>query len=280
MDRHQIVKAGGVATFAAVSALALLTYRSARNAPPEPQIEKIELPPDFTIDYYSRDVPNARGLARGVGGTVFAGSRQEGRVYAVVDRDGDHLAEETYVLAEGLNMPSGVAFRGGALYVAAVDRVLRYDDIEASLSNPPAPVVLREDLPDRTHHGWKFIRFGPDGLLYVPVGAPCNVCKERDERFGTILRMRPDGSDVEVFALGVRNSVGFDWHPSTAELWFTDNGRDNLGDDRPPDELNHAPKPGMHFGFPYCHGGVIPEVDSHWVPDNAGAARKHRGQRV
>ncbi len=153
MDRHQIVKAGGVATFAAVSALALLTYRSARNAPPEPQIEKIELPPDLTIDYYSRDVPNARGLARGVGGTVFAGSRQEGRVYAVVDRDGDHLAEETYVLAEGLNMPSGVAFR--------------------------------EDLPDRTHHGWKFIRFGPDGLLYVPVGAPCNVCKERDERFGT-----------------------------------------------------------------------------------------------
>jgi glucose/arabinose dehydrogenase len=154
-------------------------------------------------------------------------------------------------------MPSAVAFQNGSLYVAAVNRVLRYDGIEARLDNPPEPVVVRDDLPRETHHGWKFIRFGPDGMLYVPVGAPCNVCIESDERFGTIVRMNPDGSAFEVFARGVRNSVGFDWDPRTGELWFTDNGRDQLGDDIPSDELNHAPVPGLHFGFPYCHAGSV-----------------------
>jgi len=140
-----------------------------------------------------------------------------------------------------------------------VNRVLRYDSIETRLRAPPAPVVVSDKFPSDPSHGWKFIRFGPDKKLYVPVGAPCNVCERTDERYATIMRMNPDGNELEVFARGVRNSVGFDWQPSTGELWFTDNGRDMLGDDLPSDELNHAPRQGLHFGFPYCHGGDIPD---------------------
>jgi glucose/arabinose dehydrogenase len=225
------------------------------------QLDNITLPVGFTIAMYSENVPNARQMALGDNGTVFVGSRRAGNVYAVVDRDGDNVAEETYAVASDLTLPSGIAFRDGALYVAAVSRVLRYDDIESRLTNPPQPVVVRDDLPTETHHGWKFIQFGPDGLLYVPVGAPCNICKPSDDRFAAILRMKPDGSDLEVFASGVRASVGFDWDPRTGELWFTDNGRDMLGDDIPPDELNHASERGMHFGFPYCHGGTIADPE-------------------
>jgi glucose/arabinose dehydrogenase len=154
-----------------------------------------------------------------------------------------------------------VAFREGALYVAEINRVLRYDGIEARLSDPPKPVVVNDGFPRDEHHGWKFIRFGPDGMLYVPVGAPCNVCERDDPRYASILRMRPDGTGLEVFASGVRNTVGFDWNPYTKELWFTDNGRDLMGDDLPPDELNRAPRKGLHFGFPYIHGKGTPDPD-------------------
>jgi glucose/arabinose dehydrogenase len=157
-------------------------------------------------------------------------------------------------------MPNGVAFRGGALFVADLDRILRYDDVEARLSDRVRPAVVTDRLPADRHHGWKYIRFGPDGLLYVPVGAPCNVCEPGDP-YASLLRMRPDGSGLETYARGVRNTVGFDWHPETRELWFTDNGRDWLGDDRPPDELDRAPKPGMHFGFPYCHGRTLADPE-------------------
>ncbi|HZY10946.1 MAG TPA: PQQ-dependent sugar dehydrogenase, partial [Bacteroidota bacterium] len=129
------------------------------------------------------------------------------------------------------------------------------------LHNPPFPVIVNDSFPSETHHGWKFIRLGPDEKLYVPVGAPCNVCEREDQRYSTIMRMKLDGSDLEIFARGVRNTVGFDWHPTTHELWFTDNGRDMLGDDIPPDELNHATTQGMHFGFPYCHGGNISDPE-------------------
>jgi glucose/arabinose dehydrogenase len=139
--------------------------------------------------------------------------------------------------------------------------VLRFDEIEARLDNPPQPVIVNDQLPADGWHGWKFIRFGPDGKLYVPVGAPCNVCEREDERYASLLRMNADGSGLEVFAKGIRNTVGFDWHPDSHELWFTDNGRDNLGNDIPPDELNRAPKQGLHFGFPYCHSGRIPDPD-------------------
>ncbi len=224
-------------------------------------LARLSLPPGFQIAVYAPRVPNARALALGAQGTVFVGTQRAGKVYAVVDRNQDQRADAVHTLAEGLSMPSGVAFRDGALYVAEVNRILRFDAIESRLGNPPRPVVVNDTLPRDRWHGWKFIRFGPDDLLYVPVGAPCNVCTKSDPRYASILRMQPDGSGLENFARGVRNTVGFDWHPETQELWFTDNGRDWLGDDAPPCELNHAPRPGLHFGFPYCHASSIPDPD-------------------
>lgn len=226
-----------------------------------PLATDITLPAGFSIAVYAGNVPGARSMALGAKGTLFVGTRDEGKVYAVIDRNGDHKADEVITIAGGLRMPNGVAFRNGSLYVAEVSRVLRYDNIEERLKNPPRPVTVNASFPDKSHHGWKFIRFGPDGKLYVPVGAPCNVCEEKDPRFATIMRMDPDGSHLEIFAGGVRNTVGFDWHPRTGELWFTDNGRDWLGDDLPPDELNRAPRAGLHFGFPYWHGHNIPDPE-------------------
>ena len=214
----------------------------------------IELPPGFTIEIYAKDVPNARAMVLSPQGTLYVGSRREGKVYAIVDQDQDYKADEVKVIAERLDMPAGVDFFEGDLYVSDISRVLRFDDIESKLNHPPRPVVVNDSFPTDAHHGWKFIRFGPDGKLYVPVGAPCNVCERKDQRYASITRMNPDGSSLELYAEGVRNTVGFDWHPETQELWFTDNGRDWLGDNLPPDELNSAPRPGMHFGFPYCHG--------------------------
>ncbi len=224
----------------------------------------IKLPPGFHIEVFADDVPGARSLALSATGTLFVSSRGEGRVYAVVDTNSDFKADRIYILAEDLFMPNGIALRDGSLYVAEVNRVIRFDNIESNLASPPQPIVVSTAFPSDASHGWKFIRFGPDGKLYIPVGAPCNVCTREDQRYATIMRMNPDGSALEVYARGIRNSVGFDWHPTTGELWFTDNGRDMLGDDIPPDELNHAPQAGLHFGFPYCHGGTIldPEFGS------------------
>jgi glucose/arabinose dehydrogenase len=220
-------------------------------------ISQITLPPGFAIDYFADDVPGARSMVFGENGTLFVGTRGEGKVYALPDRDGDAKADAVITVAEGLFQPNGVAYRNGSLYVAEVDRVIRFDGIEGRLDDPPEPVVVSDAFPDEPTHGWKFIRFGPDGRLYVPVGAPCNVCEPPGPLFSRILRMNPDGSNLSVFAEGMRNTVGFDWHPETGELWWTDNGRDWLGDDLPPDELNRAPRAGMHFGYPYCHGTNI-----------------------
>lgn len=225
------------------------------------KLQTILLPPGFEISLFASGVTGARSLALGDEGTIFVGTRSEGLVYALKDSDGDFRADTTYIIAKELNSPNGVAFRNGALYVAEINRVLRYDDIEKHLLNPTRPVILSEAFPTDGHHGWKFIRFGPDGKLYIPVGVPCNVCEEDDERYGTIMRMNPEGSELEIYARGVRNSVGFDWQPDTDILYFTDNGRDWLGNENPPDELNAAPKKGMHFGFPYCHGGTIADPD-------------------
>jgi glucose/arabinose dehydrogenase len=226
-------------------------------------LHQIKLPPGFKIEVYAAGVANARSMALSPQGTLFVGNRSGRNVYALVDRDKDHQADTVFTIASGLNMPNGMAFRDGALYVAEVNRILRYDNVESRLSNPPSPVVVNDKFPTDRHHGWKFIRFGPDGLLYVPVGAPCNVCDKSsaNPQYASITRMKPDGSALEVFASGVRNTVGFDWHPITKELWFTDNGRDMMGDDIPPDELNHAPRAGMHFGFPYCHGKNIADPE-------------------
>jgi glucose/arabinose dehydrogenase len=221
-------------------------------------LDRITLPQGFHIALYAR-VPGARSLARGPRGTLFVGTRDDS-VYAVVG-GGEGKAPEVIQLLKGLDTPNGVAVRDGALYVAEISRVLRYDAIEDNLRKPPVPVVVSAGFPGDRHHGWKFIRFGPDGYLYVPVGAPCNVCLRADPRYASVMRMKPDGTGLEVFASGVRNTVGFDWHPQSHELWFTDNGRDMLGDDLPPDELNRAPIKGMNFGFPFCHGGFVLDPD-------------------
>jgi len=224
-------------------------------------VDGISLPAGFRIEMYAESVPGARSMALGEGNTLFVGTRDVGAVYAVLDDDGDHTADRVLRIAEGLDMPNGVAFRDGALYVAENSRVLRFDGIESRLEDPPPPAVVRSDFPTDESHGWKFIAFGPDEKLYVPIGAPCNVCLRADARYASITRMNPDGTEFEVFAHGVRNTVGFDWHPETGTLWFTDNGRDMLGNDLPPDELNRAPRAGMHFGFPFCHGGDLSDPE-------------------
>ena len=218
-------------------------------------LDKIKLPAGFSIEVWA-EVPNARGLTLGEKGTVFAGSTSEGKVYAITETDG---RRKVTTLTSGLSLPLGVAFRDGALYASATDRILRFDDIEQNLDKPAKPAVVTDSFPNEKHHGGKFIAFGPDNLLYVAVGAPCNACEPDPSRFALISRIKPDGSGYEVFASGVRNTVGFDWHPETKELWFTDNGRDWMGDNVPPDELNRAPAKGMHFGYPYCHGSDIPD---------------------
>ena len=223
-------------------------------------LNTIKLPPGFTISVYA-EVDNARSMALSPSGTLYVGNRNGDKVYAVRDTDGDHKADKRWVIASGLNMPNGVAFKNGDLYVAEVSRILKFKDIEGHLSNPGAPEVVYDQYPIETHHGWKYISFGPDGKLYVPVGAPCNICEPKKPIYATITRMDPDGSNMEIYASGIRNTVGFTWHPQTKELWFTDNGRDMMGDDVPPCELNSAPKAGMNFGYPYCHGGNIKDPE-------------------
>ena len=243
---------------------ALLSAAAQSPAPSSSKIalNEIKLPPGFSIELFTADVPNARQMALGDKGTLFVGSRRAGNVYAVVDRDGDHKADRVYTVARGLTSPSGIAFRDGSLYVSEISRILRYDAIESKLESPPEPVVVTDKLPNETSHGWKYLGFGPDGMLYVPVGAPCNICERTDDpRFASITRMKPDGSGFEVYASGIRNTVGFDWHPKTGVLWMTENGRDLMGDTVPGDELLRAPKPGMHFGFPYCHAGDVPDPE-------------------
>ncbi|WP_300318696.1 PQQ-dependent sugar dehydrogenase [Accumulibacter sp.] len=248
--------------FAAGFALVLASIATALAAAELP-LERISLPPGFTIELWAR-VDNARQMTLGRhddrGGTLFVGSMHAGKVHAL-SYGADYRVRGVSVVASGLQRPVGVAYRQGSLYVSAVNRILRYDDIERRLADPPAAALVTDRLPGETHHGWKFIAFGPDGKLYVPVGAPCNICEPDPQRYANILRMAADGSAMELVASGVRNSVGFDWQPQTGELWFTDNGRDLLGDDLPADELNHAPRAGMNFGYPYCHGGDLPDPE-------------------
>ena len=256
-------RSGNPVTWLHFVTLALALGAGSAAAAQKLPLDKIKLPPGFEISVFADNVPNARAMALGDKGALFVGSMRAGRIYAV--RIQDNKAVETAVIASGLNMPVGVAFRDGALYVSAIDRILRFDNIESRLADPPKPTVVSDRFPSDTHHGWKFIAFGPDGMLYVPVGAPCNICNPDSNRYANIMRIHvdksADGSAPEVYARGVRNSVGFDWHPETRELWFTDNGRDWLGDDKPDCELNHAPRKDMHFGYPFCHAGDIADPE-------------------
>jgi glucose/arabinose dehydrogenase len=215
------------------------------------------VPEGFRISLFAENVDNARSLALGDDGVVYVGSIKAGKVYALRDTDNNGVADQQFVIAKGLDMPNGVTVLNGALYVGALKQLLRWKNPSQNLANMPAPEVLLSDMPHEKHHGWRYLKAGPDGKLYMSIGAPCNVCKKPKPIFATIIRMNADGGEHEIIAKGVRNSVGMDWHPQTAELYFNENGRDWLGDDIPPDELNHAKESGLHFGFPYCHGGTI-----------------------
>lgn len=255
------VEPGAVKSISFMLLLLLLSCLRPAQAEDQLPLGKLKLPKGFHVSVYARNVKGARSMTLSPKGTLYVGTREAGNLYAIPDLDHNHEGDTVITLGSGMHHPNGVDFRNGSLYVAEINRILRYDNIDARLNNPPKPVVVNSSLPDKLHHGQKYIRFGPDGRLYVPIGAPCNCCEEKDPRFATICRMKEDGSNFEIFARGVRNTVGFDWHPLTKELWFTDNGRDMLGDELPPEELNCAPKIGMNFGFPYCHGGEISDPE-------------------
>ncbi len=248
---------------AAIAAVAAGLTSTAHAAPP---LESIKLPPGFRIELVTDRVPNAREMALGRfadgRGTLFVGSQGAGNVYAVSLDQG--RASDVRTIASGLQMPVGVAYRGGSLYVSAVSRIVRIDQVDGDLDRVPAPVVVTDRFPTETHHGWKFIAFGPDGDLYVPVGAPCNVCERDDDRYYNLQKIRADGSGRSVVAKGIRNSVGFDWNPADGSLWFTNNGRDLLGDDVPDDTLNRVAARSAtapNFGFPYCHQGNVADPE-------------------
>ncbi len=223
-------------------------------------LEQISLPAGFRIELVTDQTPGARSMVLGSQGTLFVGTRGErsdpdrkGDVYAVSGLAGDFVADDVVVIAEDLYMPNGVAFRDGALYIAEPNRMLRYDKIESRLESPPEPVIVNDSYPSDRHHGWKYIGIGPDDRIYLPVGAPCNICESNDE-YAVITSIKMDGSDKRTEAHGIRNTVGFDWHPKTQELWFTENGRDLWSDDMPPEELNRVSQRGEHFGYPYEYG--------------------------
>lgn len=218
-------------------------------------LDKLTVAPGFEISLFANDVENARQIAVSKKGIVYVGSRKAGNVYALIDHNSDGVADKKIVVAKGLNMPSGIAIKDGDLYVGEVHRIIRFKNIDTQLKDPKFDVVYNK-LPSERHHGWKFLRFAPTGELIIPVGVPCNICAE-DERFGRIFALNVETKQIKTIAKGVRNTVGFDFHPATQALWFSDNGRDMMGDDIPPDELNRATQEGEHFGFPYVHAGAI-----------------------
>jgi glucose/arabinose dehydrogenase len=238
---------------AVLLAFALLAgSRECAGGSPGDELRSLILPKGFTAEVFVPAIDGARSMTLSPGNVLYVGSRGAGTVYAVPLVHG--RPQEVVTIASGLRDPNGVAFRDGSLYVAEISRVLRFDGIEKDLHHPPQYTVVNDSFPSDSHHGQKILRFGPDGRLYIPVGMPCNICERDDHRYGTIMRMNADGTGLEIYASGIRNTVGFDWRPSNGDLWFTDNGRDWLGDDLPPDELNRADRQGMNFGFPYCYG--------------------------
>ena len=221
-------------------------------------VSSFKLPPGFKAEVWATGIPGGRAMARGEGGKIYVGTRAIGRVYEITDNGTQRTSR---VVVDKLTQPAGVAFKDGSLYVMAIDKVLRFDGIEKNPNAAPVDMTAAFKLPKEQHHNWKYIAFGPDGKLYVPFGAPCNICEPPTDEYAQIRRYNADGSGMEVIARGVRNTVGFAWHPVTKELWFTDHGRDWMGDDGPEDELNVLAKAGNNYGFPYCHANGVPDKD-------------------
>jgi len=272
------------------SLLFFLSVFSSKNNDLDTFLEKIVLPDGFKIEIYASDVENARSMTVSPSGTVFVGNRKSDNVFALIDENNDGKVDKKYLITDKLkNMPNGVAFHDGDLYVAEVNKIWVFKDIENKLKlidengfYPEDPILITDDFPSDKHHGWKYIAIGPDNKLYVPVGAPCNICESRDEIYSTITRMDLDGSNREIYARGVRNTVGFTWNKETGEMWFTDNGRDMLGDNYPPCELNKVTKPDQHYGYPYCHGGDIsdPEFGSKYACEDFIKPMQNLGPHV
>jgi len=239
------------------SKLAPLAGRNTETPAAEIPIGKVKLPKGFKVELWASGFPGGRAMARGDAGKIYLGTRGLGRVYEVTDNG---ASRSVRVVVDKLTQPSGVAMHGGSLYVMAIDKVLRFDGIEKNPAVQPVDLTAKFNLPKEQHHNWKYIAFGPDNKLYVPFGAPCNICEPPPE-YAQIRRYNADGSGMEVIARGVRNTQGFTWHPKTGELWFTDHGRDWMGDDGPEDELNRMSKAGLNFGFPYCHAKGVPDAD-------------------
>ncbi len=241
----------------AESKLAPLAGRMTETPASEIPIDKVALPKGFTAEIWATGMPGARAMARGATGKIYIGTRIIGRVYEVTDEGSRRTSR---VVVDKLTQPSGVAIQGDSLYVMAIDKVLRYDGIEKNPNVQPVDMTAKFELPPEQHHNWKYIAFGPDGKLYVPFGAPCNICEPLPQ-YAQIRRYNADGSGMEVIARGVRNTQGFTWHPKTGDLWFTDHGRDWMGDNGPEDELNRMPKAGLNFGYPYCHAKGVLDAD-------------------
>lgn len=247
-------------------------------------LDKLIVPDGFTLSLLTDEVPDARQLALSPQGILYVGSFKSGKLYAVLPASKSQKAslEKTLkravkskvrIIAENLLMPSGLSFIGDDLYVGAVNKIIKFSDIDTQLkqsSKLPNSSIVSSALPDKTHHGWKYLSTGPDGNLYIPIGAPCNICLSENPLFASIQKMNPETGVMTAYAQGVRNSVGLAWHPVTGNLWFSDNGRDMLGDDVPPDEINELSQAGSHFGYPYVHAGDIPdpEFGAHKNPQN------------
>lgn len=243
-----------IAALLIIAIVPSLASMAGARSPPSLPLANLRLPPGFSVELVAR-VPNARGLALSPKGILYVGSRSAGTVSAI------DLNKKNQVipLLTKQEMPTGLAYRDNTLYFSTVSKIFKLPGIDENLLTPPSPVLVTDQLPDKDQHGWKYLGFGPDGKLYVPVGAPCNSCDEDKAGFATLRRMNPDGTKMEIIARGIRNTVGFTWHPKSGELWFTDNGRDWMSDDSPADELNRLTKIGSHYGFPYCHGGDLPD---------------------
>ena len=246
-------RSGAMATSTLAPVAGRMTVTPAADIP----VSSFKLPAGFKAEIWASGMPGARAMARAPNGKIYIGTRAIGRVYEVTDNGANRTSR---VVVDKLVQPAGVAFNNGALYVMAIDKVLRYDGVHTNPAAPAVDMTAVFQLPKEQHHNWKYIAFGPDGKLYVPFGAPCNICVPGQE-YSQIRRYNADGSGMEVIARGVRNSVGFAWHPTTKEMWFTDHGRDWMGDDGPEDELNRMTKTGLNFGFPYCHANGVADAD-------------------